>query len=79
MSSTDGKIMVIGVDGAPFDVISKWAEDGVLPHRKEAIEKRTLGALRFSFVPTNPIAWTSIVANKNPGKYNIFDWGYIVV
>jgi len=76
MSGKDEKIVVIGLDGAPFDVISKWSENGILPHLKEVIEKSTFGCLRSSFLPTSPIAWTSIVSGKNSGKHNIFDWGY---
>jgi predicted AlkP superfamily phosphohydrolase/phosphomutase len=69
------KVVIIGLDGAPFGLIQKWAEEGILPNLQKLIKDGTSGSLLSSPIPETPIAWTSIVTGKNAGKHGIFDWG----
>ena len=70
------KTVIIGLDGAPFDKIKEWARAGRLPFLKSMIESGSFGCLHSSFLPSSPVAWTSIFTGSNPGKHGIFDWGY---
>ena len=69
------KVVVIGLDGAPYGLIHKWAEEGVLPNLKKLIGGGVFGPLLSSYLPETPIAWTSIVTGKNAGKHGVYDWG----
>lgn len=69
-----GKLIIIGLDGAPFKLIQRWADEGVLPNLKKLINNGTFGPLISTYLPETPIAWTSIVTGKNAGKHGIFDW-----
>ena len=68
------KVVVIGLDGAPFETIKDLSNKGILPNLTKLIEKGSGGCLLSSFLPESPIAWTSIITGKNPAKHGIFDW-----
>jgi len=70
-----GKVVIIGLDGAPFGVIQRLAEEDILPNIKKLIEEGAFGPLLSSYLPETPIAWTSIVTGKNAGKHGVYDWG----
>ena len=68
------KVIVIGLDGATFDLIKPWAEEGALPNFKKLIKKGTFGNLKSTLPILSPPAWTSIVTGKNPGKHGIYEF-----
>jgi predicted AlkP superfamily phosphohydrolase/phosphomutase len=69
------KLVIIGLDGAPFSLIQRWAEEGILPNLKKLIGGGAFGPLMSSYLPETPIAWNSIVTGKNAGKHGVYDWG----
>jgi predicted AlkP superfamily phosphohydrolase/phosphomutase len=69
------KVVVIGLDGAPFGLIQKWTEEGILPNLKKLIGEGAFGPLISSYLPETPIAWNSIITGKNAGKHGVYDWG----
>jgi predicted AlkP superfamily phosphohydrolase/phosphomutase len=69
------KVVVIGLDGAPYGLIHQWAVEGVLPNLHRLIRGGAFGPLMSSYLPETPIAWTSIVTGKNAGKHGVYDWG----
>jgi len=68
------KVLIIGLDGATFDIIKPWIEKGELPTLKNLMKEGVHGDLRSTIPPLTPPAWTSLVTGKNPGKHNIFDF-----
>jgi predicted AlkP superfamily phosphohydrolase/phosphomutase len=70
-----GKVVILGIDGAPFSIIQKWAVEGILPNFQKLISAGAFGPLLSTYLPETPIAWTSIVTGKNAGKHGLFDWG----
>ncbi len=68
------KLLIIGLDGATFDLIQPWAQEGKLPHLARLLEEGVHGTLRSTIPPMSPPAWTSFVTGKNPGKHGIFDF-----
>ncbi len=68
------RVVVIGLDGAPFSLIHQWAEEGILPNIHRLIRGGTVGQLLSSYLPETPIAWNSIVTGKNAGKHGVYDW-----
>ena len=68
------KALVIGWDGATFDLIKPWLRQGHLPNTARLLES---GAHRIlnSVIPTlSPTAWTSFYTGKNPGRHGTFDF-----
>lgn len=68
------KVFVLGLDGATFDLIKLWADEGELPVFRELISSGTWGRLRSMIRPITPVAWTSMMTGKNPGKHGMVDF-----
>lgn len=68
------KVLVIGLDGATFDLIKPWVKDGKLPTFKRMMEKGAHGVLLSTHQSNSPQAWTSFMTGKNAGKHGIFDF-----
>jgi len=68
------KVFVLGFDGATFDLLKPWAEDGILPTFKMLMEKGTYGKLRSSIPPVTFPAWKCYSTGKNPGKLGVFSF-----
>lgn len=71
---TQSKVLVIGLDGATFDLIKPWVKDGKLPTLKRVLEKGAHGVLLSTHQSNSPQAWTSFMTGKNAGKHGIFDF-----
>lgn len=66
------RVLVIGIDGATFDVIDPMIAQGKLPNLRRLMEEGTCGELE-STTPANSFpGWTSCVTGVNPGKHGIF-------
>lgn len=68
------KVLVLGLDGATFDLIKPWAEAGYLPTLKRLLDEGAHGSLRSTTPPMTGPAWTSFATGVNPGKHRLYDW-----
>ena len=68
------RVLVIGLDGATFDLIKPWAAEGYLPTLKRLLEDGAHGSLRSTVPPMTGPAWTSFATGVNPGKHRLYDW-----
>jgi predicted AlkP superfamily phosphohydrolase/phosphomutase len=70
------KVLVIGLDGVPLDLIRTWAEEGKLPTFRRLMDKGVVGDLRSTVPPTSGPSWSTFMTGKNPGKTGIYDFLY---
>jgi len=68
------KVLIIGLDGATFDVISPMLKDGKLPTIGKIMKEGTWGELESTIPPQSAPAWTFFMTGKNPGKHGVYDW-----
>ena len=68
------KIIVIGLDGATWELLKPLIEDGELNNLNELINEGIWANLISTFPYTTGPAWTSFSTGKNPGKHGIFDF-----
>jgi predicted AlkP superfamily phosphohydrolase/phosphomutase len=68
------RVLVIGLDGATWDLIHPWAQAGHLPHLARLLEEGSGGTLMSTIPPISPAAWSSFMTGKNPGKHGVFDF-----
>jgi len=68
------KLIVVGLDGATWDVIKPWADKGVLPTFKKLMDNGSWGALESTIPPVTGPAWVSFATGRNPGKHGFFDF-----
>jgi predicted AlkP superfamily phosphohydrolase/phosphomutase len=73
MSAGANRLLVLGLDGATFDILLPLAEKGELPAIKKLMEEGTRGRLRTVIPPGTGPAWSSIVTGLDPSNHGIFD------
>jgi len=71
---TISRMVVVGLDGATFNLIKPWAADGKLPTFARLLAEGAHAELRSTLPALTPPAWTSAATGKNPGKHNIFNF-----
>ena len=67
-------IVVVGLDGATWDVILPLARAGYLPTFATLLSSGGWATLRSTRPPLSPPAWTSFMTGANPGKTRVFDF-----
>lgn len=71
------KVLILGVDGASFDLIELGIKKGLLPAFKKIMENGAACRLKSTIPPLTPCAWSSLITGKNPGKHGIYDFYYL--
>ncbi len=68
------EVVVIGIDGASWNVLDVMIEAGDMPNLKRLVTSGVSGDLTSVIPPISAPAWTSFMTGKNPGKHRIFAW-----
>ncbi|HEV3255518.1 MAG TPA: alkaline phosphatase family protein [Gemmataceae bacterium] len=68
------KVLVLGLDGATFELMLPWIEEGHLPCLGRLVHEGAWSHLRSTIPPITPCAWSSFMTGKNPGKHGLFDF-----
>ncbi len=67
-------IVLIGLDGATFDVLDPLIARGELPTLAGLAARGTRSLLRSVVPPITPAAWSSFMTGKQPGKHGVYDF-----
>lgn len=73
-SPQPGKTLIIGLDGATFDLITPWVQAGYLPNLAKLLKDGCSGPLRSTIQPTTAPAWTTFLTGVNQGKHGLYDF-----
>ncbi len=65
------RVVLLGVDGADWDVIDRLIEDGRLPNFARMKSEGTTGDLRSHEPIFSPVIWASISTGKGPKKHGV--------
>ena len=68
------KLVVIGLDGAHWELIYPWIEEGILPNIGRIIRHGVWGDMLSCLPPVTLPNWKCYSTGKNPGKIGIFWW-----
>ncbi len=68
------RVLVVGLDGATFDIIKPWVEKEELPTIGMLMKKGLYSELISTIPPISSPAWPSFMTGKNPGKHGVFDF-----
>ncbi|RBI60089.1 nucleotide pyrophosphatase [halophilic archaeon] len=68
------RTVVIGLDGAGFELLEPWIEAGELPVLERIVEQGVTGELQSMLPPVTSPNWKAYATGKNPGKLGIFWW-----
>jgi len=68
------RVLVIGLDGATFDLMDPWMEQGNLPILAQCVRVGTRSNLLSTPLSNSAQAWSSFITGKNPGNHGIYDF-----
>ncbi|RMG90020.1 MAG: hypothetical protein D6706_20330 [Chloroflexi bacterium] len=68
------KLLIIGFDGATFNLIRPWAEAGYLPNLATLMKEGVHAELDSTLPPVTSPAWPTFMTGCNPGKHGVFDF-----
>lgn len=68
------RMLVIGIDGASWDLLTPLLEAGELPALAALRARGRWGLLRSTLVSESAMAWTAISTGVNAGKSGIYMW-----
>ncbi len=70
------KILIIGIDGGTWTVLTPAMAHGYMPHLKSIIDTGSSGTLLSTLPAITPPAWGSFQTGVNPGANGVFDFSY---
>lgn len=68
------KLLILGIDGATFDLVLPWVKGGYLPNLARLMEKGVHSTLDSTLPPVTSPAWPTFMTGCNPGKHGVFDF-----
>jgi predicted AlkP superfamily phosphohydrolase/phosphomutase len=68
------RMLIIGLDGATFDILNPMMAAGRMPNLSNLIKTGTAGILESTKPPITPAAWTTFMTGKGPGRHGIVDF-----
>lgn len=68
------KLLIIGLDGATFDVLGPLAERGHMPNLAMLMEKGCWGRLASTVPPFTAAAWSTFITGRNPGSHGVISF-----
>lgn len=66
------KVLVIGLDGATWNVLDDFLLDNYMPNLKKLKDSGYSGILQSTEPPTTPTAWQTFLTGCNPSKHKVF-------
>lgn len=68
------RVLLIGLDGADWNILDPLIEAGKLPHIARLAREGVRGRLRSITPMLSPVIWTSIATGVLPGRHGIIDF-----
>ncbi|NLX24188.1 MAG: hypothetical protein GXY55_21275 [Phycisphaerae bacterium] len=68
------RVLIIGLDGATFDILRPLMDAGRMPHLARLVQTGTAGILESTKPPITPAAWTTFMTGMGPGRHGIVDF-----
>ncbi len=66
------RVLVIGLDGATFNLITPLMAQGLLPNLARMMQEGSWGALRSTIQPSSEQAWAAFMTGTNNGKFGVY-------
>ncbi|MBU0708407.1 alkaline phosphatase family protein [Patescibacteria group bacterium] len=70
--SLEKKLIIIGIDGVPRNLLERLIELELLPNIREIVKKGVLSDLESTNPPLTGPAWISLVTGQSPTEHGCF-------
>ncbi len=74
---TQTKVLLLGLDGASWNVMRPMLDRGALPNLARVVEQGVSGPMASDLPCLSIVLWTSVVTGKTPAEHGIRDWSYV--
>jgi len=74
LSRPASRTLVIGLDGATWQLFNPLITKGLLPNLQKLVSNGATGALESTIPPVTASAWSSFYTGRNPGHHGIYDF-----
>jgi predicted AlkP superfamily phosphohydrolase/phosphomutase len=68
------RVLVIGLDGITFDLLTPLLDKGLMPYLASLLDKSYHVVLLSTMPPISATAWTTLITGVNPGKHGILQF-----
>lgn len=68
------RVLLVGWDGATFDLIDPLVDEGALPHLAALMESGRTAALESTRIPISSAAWPTISTGRSPGEHGVYSF-----
>lgn len=68
------RVLLVGFDGATWDLLARYAKDGIMPTLRNLLGSSRWGNLRSTIPPVTAPAWAALSTGMNPGKSGVFSF-----
>lgn len=69
--------VVLGLDGAAFELVDRWIDDGTLPAFARLVEDGAATDMQSCPPPVTCPNWQCYATGTNPGKLGVFWWEHV--
>jgi len=66
------KACVVGLDGVPYSMLTRFMESGVMPCLAEIASPGRVASMTVSLPEISSVSWSTFMTGKNPGEHGIF-------
>ncbi len=77
MPSRHSRVFVLCLDGAPWSLVARFVEEGIMPHLAELLRQGGLVQIDSVCPTVSNVAWACFPTGKNPGKFDIFGFAEV--
>lgn len=74
---TVARVLVIGLDGATFDLLTPWAASGAMPNLARLMQTSARSTINSTRPYITPVAWTTFQTGCDPQQHGILDYRYL--
>lgn len=74
MSEKGRRVVVLGLDGATFDILVPLMERNLLPNLSRMMKEGVWGKLESTIPPYTAQAWVAMATGKGQGKHGVLDF-----
>jgi predicted AlkP superfamily phosphohydrolase/phosphomutase len=76
MPKTVDRLVVLGLDGATWNVLDPMRQRGLMPNLDTFLARAASGTLRSIVPPVTTAAWTTMMTGCGPARHGVFDHRY---
>lgn len=76
-TQTVSRLLVIGLDGATFDLLLPWADSGRMPNLARLMATSARAVVNSTRPYITPVAWTTFQTGCDPHEHGILDYRYL--